>query len=273
MLQDEHKPKFGASNPALKTDHEPWGRDVVAWIVGVFVGVLIIYWVIGVIANIAAQEITDKQESVWFSGTKIVNLTGFDAGDGAGVVEFERCKELLAKLKSSPGLRQLPYDIYLSSTNAPNAFAVPGGHILVTKGLLDLVKSDMGLAMVLAHELGHHQFRDPLRGMGRSLSLSLVLSLFMGGESNFVKLVLSFVNSSYSREQENRADRFGFELLYSTFRRTAGAFEFFEKISEHQATKIHELASMLSTHPYTPDRIDALKKLEADIKNREPANP
>lgn len=125
----------------------------------------------------------------------------------------------------------MPYNIYLSKNKTPNAFAVPGGHIVVKQGLLELVKSDIGSAMVLAHELGHHQYRDPLRGMGQSLSKSLIVSLFMGGQSTFIRLVTDLVSSSYSREQELRADRFGFGLVSSTFHRTAGAFEFFEKVS------------------------------------------
>jgi Zn-dependent protease with chaperone function len=266
MSQEPQKTEFGASNPALTVDHEPWRRDMLMWIVGVVIAIFFLYLSIGLLSNLVARQISDKQESRWFAGKKIVNLTGFEVSDGSDVADFSRCQELLGKLKTNNGLRQLPYNIFLASDKTPNAFAVPGGHIVVTQGLLDLVKSDMGLAMVLAHELGHHQFRDPLRGMGRSLSLSLIVSVFMGGQSTFVRLVMSLVNSSYSREQELRADRFGLALVSSTFHRTAGAFEFFEKVSEHQTSRVHELTSMLSTHPYAPDRIKALKELEAALQ-------
>jgi Zn-dependent protease with chaperone function len=273
VTKEPQKTKFGASNPALTLEHEPWGRGVLMWGVGVVVAVFFLYLGIGVLSNFVARQISDKQESRWFAGKKVLNLTGFEVSDGSGVVEFSRCKELLGKLKTNNGLRQLPYNIYLANNKTPNAFAVPGGHIVVTQGLLELVKSDLGLAMVLAHELGHHQYRDPLRGMGQSLSLSLIVSLFMGGQSTFIRLVTDLVSSSYSREQELRADRFGYGLVSSTFHRTAGAFEFFEKVSEHQTGRLHELASMLSTHPYALDRIKALKDLEAEIQRQKKLTP
>ena len=273
VTKEPRKTEFGASNPALALNHEPWGRDVLMWVVGVVVAVFFLYLGIGVLSDLVARQISDKQESRWFAGKKVVNLTGFEVGDGSGVADFSRCKELLGKLKTNNGLRQLPYNIYLAKNKTPNAFAVPGGHIVVTQGLLELVKSDMGLAMVLAHEFGHHQYRDPLRGMGQSLSLSLIVSLFMGGQSTFIRLVTDLVSSSYSREQELRADRFGYGLVSSTFHRTAGAFEFFEKVSEHQTGRLHELASMLSTHPYALDRIKALKDLEAEIQRQQKTTP
>ena len=139
----------------------------------------------------------------------------------------------------------------------------------MTRGLLDLVKSDMGLAMVLGHELGHHQNRDPLSGMGRKLFISFVMSAFLGQEASMMRFFIGFVDNSYSRNQELRADSFGFKLVNSTFHRTAGALEFFEKMSEHETSKLHQLTSMLSTHPYTPDRIEALKKLERQMQSHQ----
>ena len=120
--------------------------------------------------------------------------------------------------------------------------------------------------MVIGHELGHLQFRDPLRGMGRRLIISLILGIFVGGDASAAQFVVGMVENSYSRDQELRADQFGFKLVHSTFHRTAGALEFFEKMSEHQNSQLHQLASMISTHPYTPDRINALRDLEAKLR-------
>ncbi len=120
-----------------------------------------IYWTVGLTANLVARRISDEQETKWFSGERVVSLVGLDVVDGTDVLDFSRCKDLLSAMTAGGSLRQLPYNMHLSNSKTPNAFAVPGGHIIVTQGLLDLVKSDMGLAMVLAYELGHHQFWDP----------------------------------------------------------------------------------------------------------------
>lgn len=265
MSFDQEKPKFGAHNPALDLDHDDGKKELFSWVVGIILAVLGLYWLTGGLTNILARKISDEQEARWFSGKTAIGLTGFAVESGATVSDFKRCQDLLSKMKSRKGLRRLPYDLYYSPNKIPNAFAAPGGSLLVTQGLLDLVKSDMGLAMVLGHELGHHQHRDPLRGMGRNLLTSVTLGIFLGGDAGAARFVAGLIESSYSREQELRADRFGFELVRSTFNRTAGALEFFEKISEHQNSKIHQLTSMLSTHPFTPDRISALQKLEADM--------
>lgn len=270
MDSSQQKPIFGQSNPALAKDHEPWGQEILQWVIGLAIGVLVIYWLIGLAANIVASQISDNQEASWFKGEKIFDMTGFVTDAGGENPDFVRCQELLKKLQATQKLRNLPYDLHYSPSKTPNAFAAPGGSLMVTAGLLDLVKSDMGLAMVLGHELGHHQHRDPLRGMGRSVMLGVVTSVFMGGSSNLVQMAFNMADVSYSREQELKADEFGFKLLHATFHKTAGAFEFFEKMSESSKGQVHKLTSMMSTHPYTPDRIARLKELEAKLSKVTP---
>ncbi len=265
MDSNEQKPIFGQSNPALAKDHEPWGKEILQWVIGLAIGVLVIYWLIGLAANVMASRISDKQEASWFKGEKIFDMTGFTTDSGTENPDFARCKDLLAKLMATQKLRNLPYDLHYSSSKTPNAFAAPGGSLMVTQGLLDLVKSDMGLAMVLGHELGHHQNRDPLRGMGRSLMLGFVTSILMGGSSNLVQMAFNMADVSYSREQELKADEFGFKLLHATFHKTDGAFEFFEKISTSGIGQVDKISSMMSTHPYTPDRIERLKTLQVKL--------
>jgi len=261
----EEKPIFGQSNPALAKEHEPWGKDILQWVIGLTIGVLVIYWVIGLTANIVANRISDKQEASWFKGEKIFGMTGFETDNGAKNPDFVRCQELLKKLEATQKLRKLPYDLHYSPSKTPNAFAAPGGSLMVTAGLLDLVKSDMGLAMVLSHELGHHQHRDPLRGMGRSIMLGVITSIFLGGSSNLVQMAFNMADVSYSREQELKADEFGLKLLHATFHKTDGAFEFFEKISKGETGQVEKISSMMSTHPYTPDRIKMLKELQSKL--------
>jgi|TARA_B110000238_G_scaffold200397_1_gene250383 predicted Zn-dependent protease len=57
------------------------------------------------------------------------------------------------------------FNVSLSSTSQANAFAASDGYIIITTGLSASVTSENGLAMVLAHEIGHHYERHPLRGL------------------------------------------------------------------------------------------------------------
>ena len=71
-----------------------------------------------------------------------------------------------------------PYEFkpMLWQEQSPNAFALPGGWIGVTTGLLAEVDSENELAFVLGHEIGHFRNRDHLKGLGRGLALGIVLS-------------------------------------------------------------------------------------------------
>ena len=102
----EEKPIFGQSNPALAKEHEPWGKDILQWVIGLTIGVLVIYWVIGLTANIVANRISDKQEASWFKGEKIFGMTGFEIDNGAKKPDFVRCQELLKKLEATKKLRK-----------------------------------------------------------------------------------------------------------------------------------------------------------------------
>ena len=70
VTKEPRKTEFGASNPALALNHEPWGRDVLMWVVGVVVAVFFLYLGIGVLSDLVARQISDKQESRWFAGKR-----------------------------------------------------------------------------------------------------------------------------------------------------------------------------------------------------------
>ena len=65
------------------------------------------------------------------------------------------------------------FQVEIADMYDANAFAVPGGHIVVTRGLFSSIESENGLSMVLAHEMAHHYERHPLRSTGRGLVVSL----------------------------------------------------------------------------------------------------
>lgn len=259
--------EFGADNPALKLNHDGSGHEILQWIVGAVLGLLILYWIIGFAANQISRHISDASEVKWSRHLESVMFPQLQISENEkNSPEFLRAKALLDQMVRQQKLRKLQFRLLYSESPLPNAFALPGGSVAVTGGLLSLVKGDMGLAMVLAHELGHHQHRDPLRGMGRSMILSIFAATFLGGQSGFTRLVLRFANSSYSREQELSADAFGLRLVRSVFGKTEGAYEFFEKIAQEKNLGDTKLMSMFSTHPYTPDRLDALKALDKSLR-------
>lgn len=153
----------------------------------------------------------------------------------------------------------LPYDFHVHLNESPhmNAFALPGGHIVVLSGLIEKAESENELAFVLAHEMGHFANRDHLRALGRSLVFMVVSAVLFGGDSqigNFIAGSINLTELNFSRKQETRADEYALELLNCYYGHTGGATDFFRKLGE-AVTEPGKYLQYLSTHPLTEKRI------------------
>ena len=151
----------------------------------------------------------------------------------------------------------------IASLDAPNAFALPGGQLLVTSALLEEVRSENELAFVLAHELGHVAGRHPLRALGRGLLVSLALTAIGGAEGASVAGPAAALGErSFSREQERAADRFGLALVAAEYGHVAGATDFLRKLPDAEdAGSASRAVSWLATHPRSADRVAELEAL------------
>lgn len=153
------------------------------------------------------------------------------------------------------------YRIRVSDDPLPNAMALPGGLIVVTAGLLDLLENENELAFVLAHELGHFRNRDHMRQLGRAGLLGLLYAAAGGGTgSTFAFNVSDLALRGFNREQESDADAFGLELIALEYGHVNGAWGFFEKIGDADDAGV-TLRGYLDTHPQPGLRIDALRQL------------
>jgi Zn-dependent protease with chaperone function len=103
------------------------------------------------------------------------------------------------------------FDVHVTfvRTEMPNAFAMPGGRIMVTSGLLETLDAPDELAAVLAHEIGHVQARDSMVALYRNAGLGILLELVTGGSGVAQQIVLlsgQLAELRYTRGQEERAD-------------------------------------------------------------------
>lgn len=228
------------------------------------------YKLIGWGADYLAAKVPDKVEAEWFGGL-VKKKKEWSAEPKTN--DQKKAAEIFAKLKKTKGLRELPFNLVFLPDKGPNAFAMPGGTIGITDGLLKMVRTEIGLATVIGHEFGHHQHRHSLKMMGRSILLAGVLLVVLGGDHGFVlNSVLGLAEKSHSRNDEYDADEFGIKMVYRTFKSTKGADEFFIKLEMDPKTKDSKVLNFLSTHPYTPDRITKLRahmdRLEAKEKSK-----
>ena len=227
-----------------------------AWLVGgMLLLALVFYLVLGVTADLAVAKIPIKAE-VWL-GEHFVD--SFEANEDEALQR--RLQTLLDDLPAESPLHQYTFTVQLVKNEEVNALALPGGHIVVFSGLVEQAESENELAMVLAHELGHFAHRDHLKRLGRGLGLTVAAMLVFGEDSAISRLVSNLflvTESSYSRQQEADADRFGLELLVNSYGHAGGAIDFFARVGKKAGRRA---PYWLASHPHPDARIVELQSL------------
>ncbi len=182
-----------------------------------------------------------------------------------------------ASLASGSERPQLPWTFRILDSPVINAFALPGGFIYVTRGLLAYANSEAELAGVLGHEIGHVTGRHS-RGRSRAstwLSIGLLAgSLLSGAVRDIVSTGLPQQFSGlfllkYSRDQELDADERG--IGYATAagydpRGIGGFFETLQSLEEQSDRK--QVPGWVSTHPQVDDRIERSEQWAAEAVAR-----
>lgn len=159
-----------------------------------------------------------------------------------------------------------PYRIRLTVVDRPavNAFALPGGQVVVFRGLLEATETPEQFAGVLAHELQHiykqHSTRSLIEQASASLLIAAVTGDFTGGVTYGIEGARVLGILRYSRLYEDEADREGLRLLQSIGIDPAEMIAFY-RIMEAQHPHDAAVSSYLSTHPDTSDRIEKLMAL------------
>jgi len=149
-----------------------------------------------------------------------------------------------------------------------NAFALPGGEIVVTSELIKFAESPEEVAAVLSHEMAHAIRHHPTRGMVRAAGYNILISLFFG--SNFgSSLGEAILTSAYTRDMETEADRLGLTALRDANIKKNGLTTFFKRLRDKEGDHA-KILSLLSTHPSFEDRIVAADAI-ADRPNAGPA--
>ena len=139
-----------------------------------------------------------------------------------------------------------------------NAFALPGGYIVLTSGLLKAAESAEEAAGVLAHEVGHVAHDHATEALYRATAISMLVSVILGDVTFGVAGALTefALNGRYSREAERAADRYAVELLNASGVDGRGLVRFFERMEGRAGGEDHPVLRILSTHPPTRARAE-----------------
>lgn len=148
--------------------------------------------------------------------------------------DWKYLKEIMKNL-SVYKKKPFDYRIYLYSSNAPNAYALPGGIIVVSLGLLNTMKDESQVVAVIGHEMGHIEQGHCLDAVKYSLMMKKIGSKTLGDLADFAVILL--LSHSFSKTMENEADEYSFELLKQSKYNPTGMGESFYNLMQYQQTR------------------------------------
>ncbi|GJL71656.1 MAG: hypothetical protein NMNS01_08550 [Nitrosomonas sp.] len=170
----------------------------------------------------------------------------------------------------------------ISDDETLNAFATPGGYLVIFSGVLKKADSANEVAGVLAHEMAHIEMNHPMKSLVRNLGVSLTLQMMAGNRdtiSEIAKFAGIFRQLHYSRQDELEADFVGQRLLRKARIDPSGLKLFFERLNKADAANNNNndepafpvILSYFSTHPHTQVRIDKLEPGKTNASAHEKA--
>ncbi|MDF3052201.1 MAG: peptidase Ste24p [Geminicoccaceae bacterium] len=248
--------------------------------------------VAGPVASCARNPVTGKNELALVSEGQEIQMGQQAAQEVAQTIGFVDDPALqsyvagIGKRMAAKSERpDLPWEFHVVNDASVNAFALPGGFIYVTRGLLAHMNSEAELASVLGHEIGHVTARHSVQQISKAQLATLGLgigSIVSSDVAQFAGLAsqgLQVLFLKYGRDAENQADDLGFRYALGQsydVREMANVFETLNRASQ-AGGEGGRLPEWLSTHPNpenrvkrTEERLDTLHtSLTNAIVNRE----
>ncbi len=207
-----------------------------------------------------AQEIQMGQQGA----QEVAQSIGFyeDAAVSAYVADLGK------RMAAESERPNLPWEFHVVNDAAVNAFAIPGGFIYVTRGLMGAINSEAELAGVIGHEIAHVTHRHSVQQISKSqlaqlgLGIGSILSSDIAKFGQLAGAGLGLLFLKYGRDAENQADESGFRYALGEnydVREMPKVFETLGRLSD--AGGAGRLPEWLSTHPDPGNRIERLERI------------
>ncbi|MEM7075647.1 MAG: M48 family metallopeptidase, partial [Pseudomonadota bacterium] len=220
---------------------------------------VMLFVILPAIAGTLARLIPPEREAQW-GRSVVAQIERFFGAEALGSLVCrdpagqQALQAMIARLRAGT---EVSYDLNVQvfDHGMINAFAAPGGQIVIMRGLIDAAEGPDEVAAVLAHEIAHVEHRDAtrntLRAAGSAGLLAMVVGDFAGG-SVAVVMADAVLNSSYSRKAEARADAYAHTMLEAAGISAAGMSAFFDRLSGIDGA--FEIPEFLASHPETAAR-------------------
>ncbi len=224
------------------------------------------------ISSCAVNPVTGKQELMLLSERDEMNLGKETDGDiirQYGLYEDPKLAAYVQEMANRMGRvshrPHLAYECKILDVSVVNAFAVPGGFVYFTRGILAVLNSEAELAGVMGHEIGHITARHSARQYSRAQLAQLGLglgSIFVDSSivTGLAQLGVGMLFLRFSRDHEREADDLGVEYASKAGYDGAALARFFESLEKlHPESDRSGLPGWFSTHPSPENRIPAVR--------------
>ena len=287
-----HAPRISAREPG-------WGRLALRWagLLALSIAVLlaILWFGLPRLADQVARIVPHQWEADFGESLVEPVLRALARFDDTGEVAFctaprgvESLDELTRRL--APAASPYRFVVRVVNLEMVNAFALPGGQIVIAEGLLRFAESPDEVAGVLAHEMGHVLHRHSTAAIVEALGLAFLFGALLGdfGTGVMGGAGETLVGLAFRREAEAEADARALALLDGAGLGSRGLADFFERM-QREAGDGPAVLRLLSTHPPTehrrrafergatarPPSLDeaAWKSLQEICRQREPLDP
>jgi len=198
--------------------------------------------------------------------------------------ETARLTEIANRLGAVSQRPEVKYTVKILQSKEINAFSIPGGHLYITQGTLDVVESEDEVAAVLAHEVAHNAKRHSLESMKKEsraqtqIGLAVLAAVLAGQQVDagnvmlFAGLLKVAVVNSYSRKAESEADREAIGYLRAAKYNPVAMLTVVEGLAKIEGSRPRRDPGVLQSHPYGSDRAKAvvarLRELGIELNRR-----
>ena len=225
------------------------------------------------LAGCAINPVTGDRELALISEEQEISMgreAAAQARAALGVVPDEALQGYVGgigrELAGTSERAALPWEFHVVDDPSPNAFALPGGFIFVTRGLMSLMNSEAELAAVLGHEIGHVTARHSVSQLSRAqlaqlgLGVGMILSPDLRGLGDAANAGLSLLFLKYGRDDERQSDELGFRYMLEHGYDVHEMDDVFNALQ--QAGRLagqSPVPTWLASHPSEPERIEAVR--------------
>jgi predicted Zn-dependent protease len=180
---------------------------------------------------------------------------------------------MISRICSANAIPREHIKVHVFRADVVNAFAMPGGHLVVYSGLIKAADNSDELAGVLAHEISHIELDHVMKKLIKEIGLSVLITMTSGnGSAETIQKISKLLSSSaFDRKLEKEADISAVEYLINAKINPESLAEFLYKLSENKE-EVSTYESWLSTHPDSKKRAEYILQYSKDkIIKSEPA--